>query len=170
MSFDHSDILVYHADILSMKTFVILHNIRSAHNVGSVFRTSDGAGASKIFITGYTPAPLDRFGREQKEILKTSLGATATVPYEVIEDVHALIARLKGDGVHVIAVEQTKEAVDYRTVSQSRDTAFIFGNEITGVESDVLATADLHVMIPMQGMKESLNVSVCAGIILFRFG
>lgn len=153
-----------------MKTFVILHNIRSAHNVGSVFRTGDGAGVSKIFITGYTPAPIDRFGRSQKEILKTSLGATATVPYEVVEDVHALIARLQGEGVSVVAVEQTKEAVDYRTVTQSHDTAFIFGNEITGVEGDVLAVADSHIMIPMHGMKESLNVSVCAGIILFRFG
>lgn len=152
-----------------MKSYVILHNIRSAHNVGSVFRTADGAGVSKIFISGYTPAPTDRFGRERKEILKTSLGATHTVPYEVCTDVHALIDRLKQEGVTVVAVEQTPEAIDYTTCTLKGDVAYIFGNEITGVEADVLQKADVHIHIPMQGEKESLNVSVCTGIILFHF-
>jgi tRNA G18 (ribose-2'-O)-methylase SpoU len=152
-----------------MRVFVILNNIRSAHNVGSVFRTADGAGVSKIFITGYTPAPIDRFGREQKEIVKTSLGATHTVPYEVIEDIHELIARLKKEGTLIVAVEQTKDAIEYKTFHPACDVAFIFGNEIEGVEESVLKDSDQHIMIPMSGMKESLNVSVCAGIILFHF-
>ena len=152
-----------------MRVFVILNNIRSAHNVGSIFRTADGAGVSKIYITGYTPAPYDRFGREQKEILKTSLGATHTVPFEVFENIHELIEQLKNEGVAIVSVEQTPTAVAYKTFVPKGDTAFIFGNEITGVEESVLALSDKHIMLPMGGAKESLNVSVCAGIILFHF-
>lgn len=152
-----------------MATFVILHNIRSAHNVGSIFRTSDGAGVAKIYITGYTPAPTDRFGRENTEIAKTSLGATHTVPYEVVEDITAVIKSLKEAGVQIVAVEQTDRAVDYTKFEQAGDVAFIFGNEITGVEEGVLEEADAHIQISMSGAKESLNVSVCAGVVLFHF-
>lgn len=151
-----------------MQTYVILHNIRSAHNVGSVFRTGDGAGVAKIFLTGYTPAPTDRFGRNNPEIEKTSLGAVHTVPYEVVPDIETLIVRLKGEGVAIVAVEQTQHAIEYTSYKVERDTAYIFGNEITGVETEVLAQADTHIMIPMSGSKESLNVSVCAGVILFQ--
>lgn len=151
------------------KTFVILHNIRSAHNVGSVFRTADGAGVSKIFLTGYTPTPIDRFGREQKEILKTSLGATHTVPYESVEDITEVLMRLGTEGIAVVAVEQTERAVSYKDFTCIRDTAFIFGNEITGIEQDVLDRVVDHIHIPMYGIKESLNVSTCGGIILFHF-
>ncbi len=153
---------------MNQKKYVILHNVRSAHNVGSIFRTADGAGVLKVYLTGYTPAPIDRFGREQKEIFKTSLGATHTVPYEFVLDIHALIARLKEEKIAVVAVEQTKNAIDYKTFIPQGDTAFIFGNEITGVEADVLEKVNTHIVIPMQGAKESLNVSVCAGIILFQ--
>ena len=121
-----------------MRVFVILHNIRSAHNVGSVFRTADGAGVSKVYLTGYTPTPIDRFGREQKEILKTSLGATHTVPYEVVEDFEALLGQLKSEGLEIIAVEQTNKALDYRTFVPGGDVAFVFGIDIPGVEAVVL--------------------------------
>ncbi len=151
-----------------MNVYVILHNIRSAHNVGSIFRTSDGAGVSKIFLTGYTPDPVDRFGRENPEIKKTSLGATQSVLYEHVADVASVIEILKKEGVAVVAVEQTERAIDYKSFLIDGDIAYIFGNEITGVEKEVLDLADHHIMIPMQGMKESLNVSVCAGIILFN--
>lgn len=157
----------FHEGSCGMKTYIILNNIRSAHNVGSIFRTADGAGVSKIFITGYTPTPTDRFGREQKEILKTSLGATQTVPYEIVEDIHTLVARLKEEDVQMVAVEQTKKAIAYQAFAPTGDVAFIFGNEITGVEEGVLEASDMHIMIPMRGMKESLNVSVCVGIIVF---
>ena len=158
---------VYHP--LDLKRYVILHNIRSAHNIGSIFRTADGAGVKKIFITGYTPAPTDRFGRENAEIAKTSLGATHTVPYEVVEDVIVVIKNLREAGVQIAAVEQTKRAIEYTKFGQTGDIAFIFGNEITGVEEDVLELADAHIQVPMNGAKESLNVSVCAGIVLFHF-
>ena len=152
-----------------MATYVILHNIRSAHNVGSIFRTADGAGVSKIFITGYTPAPTDRFGRENAEITKTSLGATHTVPHEVTDDIMVVIKSLKETGVQIVAVEQTERAVEYTKMGQTGDVAFIFGNEITGVEEEILGVSDTHIQIPMSGAKESLNVSVCAGIVLFHF-
>jgi len=158
---------VYHP--LDMKRYAILHNIRSAHNVGSIFRTADGAGVLKIFITGYTPAPTDRFGRENTEIAKTSLGATHTVPYEVVEDIIVVIKNLKEAGTQIVAVEQTERAIEYTKFEQTGDVAFIFGNEITGVEEEVLEVSDAHIQIPMSGTKESLNVSVCAGIVLFHF-
>lgn len=151
------------------KRYVILHNIRSAYNVGSVFRTADGAGVSTIFLSGYTPAPKDRFGRENPEIKKTSLGATETVPFEVVPDIQALLTRLKAEGVEIVAVEQTPTAIDYKSYIPTQDCVFIFGNEVTGVEEDVLRESDVHIQLPMRGIKESLNVSVCAGIVLFHF-
>lgn len=157
------------AHTVGMAISVILHNIRSAHNVGSIFRTADGAGVSSIYLSGYTPAPLDRFGRENTEIAKTSLGATHTIRHESVPDIQVLIQKLKVAGATVVAVEQGKDAVDYRKYSPDADTVFIFGNEITGVEPEVLAGVDACVHIPMSGMKESLNVSVCAGIILFHY-
>lgn len=162
-------ILVYHADTNTMSISVILHNIRSAHNVGSIFRSADGAGVSKIYLTGYTPTPIDRFGRENKEIKKTSLGANETVLYEVMKSPIDLIKELKKDGKEIIAVEQTNTSGDYRTTNLDTEKVFIFGNEVTGIEEEVLAISDTHIEIPMAGIKESLNVSVCAGIILFHF-
>jgi tRNA G18 (ribose-2'-O)-methylase SpoU len=119
-----------------------------------------------MYLTGYTPAPLDRFGRINKEIEKTSLGASASVPFEC-SDVEPLVKGLKSKGVKIVAVEQTEKATDYRMFMPSGDVAYIFGNEITGIEPEVLTHAHEHIQIPLAGMKESLNVSVCAGIILF---
>lgn len=151
-----------------METLVLLHNIRSAHNVGSIFRTADGAGVKKILLSGYTPTPVDRFGRENTEILKTSLGATHTVPYEIIEDLPTYLQKKKSEGYTVIAIEQTKDALVYSSYNYPEKIICIFGNEITGVEPEILAQADVAVHIPMHGMKESLNVSVCAGVVLFH--
>lgn len=151
------------------KTYVVLHNIRSAHNVGSIFRTAEGAGASKIFLVGHTPTPIDRFGRTQPEIAKTALGAEHIVPYEYVEDGAALVARLQKDGATIVAVEQHARAVDYKTFTPTKDTTFIFGNEIDGVSEELCKGADAVIEIPMAGEKESLNVGVSAGVILFHF-
>ena len=151
------------------KTYVILHNIRSAHNVGSIFRTADGAGVSKIFLTGYTPAPINRFGLPNAEIAKTSLGAVDTVPYEISIDTAPVIANLKNNGVVIVGIEQTPVAIPYTSYTPQGDIAFIFGNEVTGIEPEVLVPCDTHLQLPMSGSKESLNVSVCAGIVLFHF-
>ncbi len=150
-----------------MSTYVILHNIRSAHNVGSIFRTADGAGVAKIFLVGYTPQPLDRFGRIQEEIRKTSLGASESVSWEVYESIDPLLHRLKSEGCTIVAVEQHDRAIPYRTYHPHGDVAYIFGNEVEGVPHDVCEQADVVAEIPMAGMKESLNVSVAAGVILF---
>lgn len=150
-------------------SIVILHNIRSTHNVGSVFRTADGAGVCEVILTGYTPAPLDRFGRPDTAIAKTSLGACDYVPWRQVADIIGVIKALQAKGVQVIAVEQDPRAVSLRSfVVPVGDTAFIFGNEITGVEPEVLDIVDTILELPMLGQKESLNVSVTAGIVLYQ--
>jgi tRNA G18 (ribose-2'-O)-methylase SpoU len=160
---------VYHGVLMPKEIYVILDNVRSAHNVGSIFRTADGAGVSKIFLTGYTPTPIDRFGRPVAEIQKTSLGASESVPSEYHEDIFGVIADLKKKDVGIVAVEQTAKAVAYKQATiPYKKAAFIFGNEIDGISSEVCDTADLIIDVPMYGNKESLNVSVTAGIILFH--
>jgi tRNA G18 (ribose-2'-O)-methylase SpoU len=150
--------------------FVILDNIRSAHNVGSIFRTSDGAGVSKIFLVGVTPCPVDRFGRLQPEIAKTSLGAADIVPWEQVsnDDAVLLVRRLRGEGVTVVAVEQTADAIALDQFQVPKNVAYILGNEVDGVSDALIKESDTVVEIPMAGKKESLNVSVAAGIVLFK--
>lgn len=150
-----------------MNTYVILHNIRSAHNVGSIFRTADGAGVARIFLVGYTPRPIDRFGRVQEEIKKTSLGATESVAWEAYETMDELTQKLRTEGVAVVAIEQHPRAQDYRAYEQQGDTAYILGNEVEGVPFELCEVADAVLEIPMAGIKESLNVSVAAGVVLF---
>lgn len=147
--------------------YLILHDIRSNQNVGSLFRTADAAGITKIFLTGYTPAPLDMYERPVKEIAKTALGAEKTVPSEK-KDIHDCIEMLKNEGVQIIAIEQSDSSVSYRDAKVKFPVAFILGNEVTGIEKQVLALCDLVAEIPMQGDKESLNVSVAGGIALFQ--
>lgn len=159
-------------DILKRNVRVILDNIRSAHNVGSIFRTADGAGVEKIYLVGTTPSPCDRFGREVPEIKKTSLGATEFVEWEWITDeaVPALTDTLTQTGFYIVAVEQHKNAVSLYDFTAPEKVCYIFGNEVNGVGKDLLASADQIVEIPMRGSKESLNVSVTAGILLFKNG
>lgn len=149
---------------------IILDNIRSAHNVGSIFRTADGAGVGKIYLLGYTPTPVDRFGRLQPEIAKTSLGASEVIPFEHIENVDTenLIERLKEEGYVIVAVEQTVNSINLYDLTVPPKVCYVLGNEIDGVGKELLALADIAVEIPMRGKKESLNVSVTAGIVLFH--
>ncbi len=151
-----------------MKIYGILHNIRSIENVGSLFRTADGAGIAKLFLTGYTPAPTDRFGRVVLKMKKTALGATESVPYEAISDIGECIEMLRSEGVYIVAVEQHPRAVSYTDFSPQGDVAYILGNEIDGVPMSVCESADTVVHIPMHGSKESLNVGVAGGIVLFH--
>lgn len=146
---------------------VLLHNIRSAHNVGSIFRTSDAAGISQVYLTGYTPTPTDRFGRVQKDIAKTALGAHLDVPWAYHTNPARLIARLKREGKHVVGVEQDARAHDYRALAHRGPIVFVLGNEVRGLSPTLRAACDEIVEIPMHGKKESLNVSVAAGIVLF---
>jgi 23S rRNA (guanosine2251-2'-O)-methyltransferase len=149
------------------KTIVILHNVRSAYNVGSIFRTADAAGVSKIYIVGHTPSPIDRFGRKRTDVAKVALGAEENVPWEHIEKIESLIASLKKKSFEMVSVEQDKKATDFREFKRASKTAFIFGNEVIGLGKNILALSDKILEIPMRGQKESLNVSVSAGIVLF---
>ncbi len=152
-----------------MKTsYLILHNVRSEYNVGSIFRTADGVGVSKIFLAGYTPAPIDKFGRPVKEISKTALGAEKTIPWEQEKNISKLLKNLKKQKFQIIAIEQAKNSVDYKKIKPKFPVAFILGNEVKGISKSVLNLCDVIAEIPMKGKKESLNVSVSAGVALFR--
>ncbi|OGI59864.1 hypothetical protein A3C60_00445 [Candidatus Nomurabacteria bacterium RIFCSPHIGHO2_02_FULL_37_45] len=147
---------------------VILHNIRSVENVGAIFRTADAAGINKIYLTGYTPAPLDRFGRKRGDLAKSALGAEEFVPWEQRKNILPLIAKLKQENYFLVAIEQDKNSIDYKKVKLKQKNVFIIGAEVTGVPKNVLKKCDVIAEIPMRGKKESLNVSVALGIMLFR--
>lgn len=150
------------------KVNLILHNIRSAHNIGSIFRTADAVGVSKIFITGYSPSPLDKFGRSVKEIAKTALGAEKDIPWEYEKNASKVIKKLKAEKFQIIAIEQSKNSQDYKKVKPKFPVAFILGNEVKGISKPLLESCDVIAEIPMIGNKESLNVAVSAGVALFR--
>ena len=146
---------------------IILHDLRSAHNVGSIFRTADAAGVGKIFLVGTTPTPVDRFGRAQKDIAKTALGAENEVAWEYMNTFEQAVEKVRGEGGRLVAVEQDTRAIDYRMYHTEEPTTYVFGNEVDGLSHKVLSAVDAIVEIPMQGSKESLNVSVAVGVILF---
>lgn len=149
-------------------SILILPSIRSAINVGAIFRTADAVGIDKIYLTGYTPRPTDRFDRVQKDIAKSALGAETWVPWEYQEDLLTLISKLKQDGYTIVALEQDKKAIDYRKVKAKGNIAFILGPEVEGLDKKILDKCDIITYIPMHGKKESLNVSVACGVALFR--
>ncbi len=153
-----------------MELIVILNNIRSNENVGSIFRTADAAGVGKIILSGYTPTPLDKFGRVNKALSKAALGAEKFVPWEKVKSFKGIIERLKKERFKIVAVEQDKNSINYKLLSTDYNLAFVFGNEVTGLSKKDLLLCDLIAEIPMRGKKESLNVSVAAGIVLFGVG
>lgn len=147
---------------------LILHNIRSAQNVGALFRTADAVGITKIYLTGYTPTPLDKFGRNRGDVAKSALGAEMSVLWESKRDIVGLINKLKNEKYTVIAIEQSRNSVDYKKIKKTSRMAFVLGNEVDGIENEILELCDKVAEIPMHGKKESLNVSVAAGVALFR--
>lgn len=147
---------------------LILHDIRSQYNVGAMFRTADGAGVAKMYLVGYTPSPIDRFGRPVPEIHKTALGAERVVPYEVVSSVLELFSQLKEEGYTIVAVEQAPSAVLLENFIVPEKVAYIMGSETSGIPVEVVAAADVVLEIPMRGQKESLNVSVAAGVVLYH--
>lgn len=149
---------------------VVIHNIRSAHNVGSIFRTADGAGFARVVLTGYTPAPTDRFGRSVKEIAKTALGAEKVLPWEQYATLEEAVAKLKGEGYAIVGLEQDGGAVDYREFvpPASGKVALVVGSEVEGLLPEDRELCDALIEIPMHGKKESLNVSVAFGIAAYQ--
>jgi len=142
--------------------YALVEDIRSMHNVGSIFRTSDGVLLKKLFLTGYTAQP------PRKEIDKTALGSTESVPWEYSKDPIPVVKKLKEQGVRIVAVEHTDTSIDYFRSDYRYPTCIVMGNEVDGVSQEVLNLADEAVELPMLGLKQSLNVSVAYGIILYH--
>lgn len=151
----------------NQENILILHDIRSVENVGAMFRTADAAGIDKIYLTGYTPAPLDRFGRKRGDLAKSALGAEEFVPWESKKVLPALMRSLRRENFQIIAIEQDERSVDYKKVKLKNKNAFIVGTEVTGIPKNILKKCDVIAEIPMRGKKESLNVSVACGVVLF---
>jgi 23S rRNA (guanosine2251-2'-O)-methyltransferase len=150
---------------------LIAHDIRSAHNVGAFFRTADGAGVEKIYLTGYTPTPPKKkflLTDGEKQIQKTALGAEVTMPWEKRESIEDLLHELKGEGYTLYALEQDARSVPYTDTGGVTKKALLVGNEVGGVPEDLLARCDAILEIPMHGSKNSLNVSVATGIALYE--
>lgn len=147
---------------------LLLDNIRSVHNVGSIFRTAETLGVSKIYCIGTTPTPIDRFKRKRKDFAKVSLGAEDMVAWEYHEDAEAVVKELKKEGFQIISLEQSNDSMDYKEVKPRDKCLVILGAEVDGVSEELLQKSDIIAEIPMAGEKESLNVSIAAGILLYR--
>jgi len=143
---------------------VILDNIRSVYNVGSIFRTSDALGVDKIYLCGCTPTPTDRFGRARKDLAKVALGAEKDIPWEYVKETKEIIKKLKKEKFQIIAVEQDKKSINFKKIKPKYPVAVVMGNEVGGIDKKTLSLCDLIAEIPMVGNKESLNVSVSFGI------
>ena len=144
---------------------VVLDNIRSAHNVGSAFRSSDSFKADKVFLCGICAVP------PSAEIHKSALGAENSVQWEHYDDTMDAIRELRDNGFTIVSIEQTEKSVslDKFIPEKGKKYALVFGNEVEGVRQDVVDASDLSIEIPQFGTKHSLNVSVCVGIVLWHF-
>ena len=153
-----------YANIEKIKLSVVLDNVRSLNNIGSVFRTSDAFLVEKIYLCGISATP------PSAEIHKTALGAEDTVEWEYVEDTTALVERLKSNGYTVLAVEQTENSIFLNQLQpdKAKSYAVVLGNEVKGVQQSVVDLCDGIIEIPQFGTKHSLNVSVAAGIVLWQ--
>ncbi len=155
---------------------LVIPDVRSSENVGSIFRTSDAMGVERIFLVGYSPRPIDKFKRPDSKIAKTALGAEKEIPWEYFKTIAPVIKKLKKDGYIILALEQTPNSIDCRQINKLLGgrrsstppirVALIVGNEVKGISKSILKYADHVIEIPMRGKKESLNVSVATGIAL----
>jgi len=143
--------------------YALLDNIRSMYNVGSIFRTSDGAFLKKLFLTGFTATP------EKNEVRKTALGAVDSIPWEYSRDPVPLLQHMKETNVSIITLEHTTNSIPYYELTHDiLPACLVVGNEITGISDPILEYTDYAVEIPMFGTKQSLNVAVAYGIVLFE--
>lgn len=146
-----------------LPVYVLLDSIRSSYNVGSIFRTSDGAMIKKLFLCGYTAHP------PKKEVLKTALGSQNSVEWEFVKEAKEVVSKLKKDGVKICALELTENSKPHYTLKTSDfPICLIVGNEITGVSQDLLDMCDTSIEIPQYGIKQSLNVAVAYGVTIFE--
>ncbi len=152
----------------SLKTYVILDNIRSLYNVGAIFRTCDAAGIDKLFLCGITGHP-EGGVRVEKKIKKTALGNVESINWQYYKNIKTLLNKLKKENVNIVSIEQANNSRNYKDFKITKDTAFVFGNEIDGVSQKVLNESDHVLHLPMKGKAVSLNVSTAVGIILYHF-
>jgi tRNA G18 (ribose-2'-O)-methylase SpoU len=146
-----------------MEIYIVLDNLRSAFNVGSIFRSADGAGSvKKIYLCGITT------DIDNPKLEKTALGAIDLIPSEHYDTTQDAIDEIKEMGIPIYAVELTEEAKDFQKIVYPQKIALIFGHEKKGVNADILSKIDEKIYIPMRGLKESLNVANCASIILYE--
>lgn len=153
-----------------------VHNVRSAHNVGSLLRTADGLGVSKVYLSGYTPYPIANHDerlphvakRAAAQIHKTALGAEDTVKWEHAPQIEDLFIQLKAKDFYLVGLEQTPSAVSLKSFKSRPKTALIVGSEVGGLDDSTLKLLDAHLEIPMRGRKESFNVSIAAAIALYK--
>lgn len=149
--------------VKKLPVYVVLHNIRSNYNVGSIFRTSDGVMIEKLFLCGFTPHP------PKKEILKTALGATESVKWEYNRETKEVIKNLKSQGIKIVALELTDKSIPYYNFNDINfPICLVVGNEISGISQELLDLCDYAIEIPQYGIKQSLNVAVAYGISIFK--
>jgi 23S rRNA (guanosine2251-2'-O)-methyltransferase len=160
-----------------MKVVLVVHNVRSTHNVGAILRSADGFGIMHVYLTGYTPYPEEENNDERlphlrakinRQIHKTALGAEETVPWSYTHEIESLITRLKDSGYLIAALEQTNKATPLNEFFPTKNTALIVGNEVEGLDEPTLDLATVHLQIPMQGAKESFNVAAAAAIAMYQ--
>jgi tRNA G18 (ribose-2'-O)-methylase SpoU len=156
--------------VKKLPVYVVLNSIRSSYNVGSIFRTSDGAMIEKLYLCGYTPyPPHSELSAGKKEVLKTSLGATESIKWEYIKDPKEVIKSMKEKGIKVCALELTDKSFPYYELNKDIfPLCFLIGNEITGVSQELLDLCDFSIEIPQFGIKQSLNVAVAYGVTIFE--
>tara|TARA_B100000686_G_C16412986_1_gene773180 strand:- start:71 stop:634 length:564 start_codon:yes stop_codon:yes gene_type:complete len=142
---------------------ILVENVRSVHNVGSIFRSADGFGAEKIYLTGYTAFP------PRKDLHKTALGAEDAVPWEYDENPIKMARLIKKAGISLVLIEQTHKSKSIYDIPVDFPICFIVGNEVSGVSEELSREADCHVELPMRGVKQSLNVSVAVGVAGYEF-
>lgn len=142
--------------------YIVAENVRSLYNVGSIFRTCDTGRVSRLYLCGYTGTP------PRNEISKTALGAEKSVPWEFFRDTGKVITSFKNKGVPVVLLEHTDESVPYSDFKFSFPLCLVIGNEVEGISDRAVALADSAIEIPMHGVKQSLNVAVSLGVVLFH--
>jgi len=158
------------------KIVVIAHNIRSSHNIGSIFRTCEGLGIKKLILGGYSPYPKklnDKrlpyvANRAVGQISKTALGAEKYLDWEHVDDVFPTILKLKSEGYIIASLEQSTKSIDMNEFDPPKKIAVILGSEIEGVNKEILEFSDMIIEIKMRGKKESFNVSIAAAICLYK--
>jgi len=158
------------------KLILIAHNLRSAHNVGSLLRTAEGLGVEKVYLTGYTPYPsapddkrLPHIARKvDKQIAKTALGAEKSTKWQHCDEINELIDELNSQKFCIVGLEQSPDSIELPSYVPPDKIAIIVGREVEGIESEVLKMCDQIVEIPMSGQKESFNVSVAAAMALYH--